>query len=526
MFKAMLSLEEKVGQMLMVGFHGLKPPDYILEWLSSGRIGGVVLFSRNVAHPQQLADLTQACHEAAKYPILIAIDQEGGTVARLREGFAESPGAMALGAADSEALAEEVAYVLGTELKALGINWNLAPVVDITHNINNPSVGARSLGSNKTRVSQLAVAQIRGFQKAGVAATAKHFPGIGNTPIDTHEAMAVIDSPLDTLWQQDLVPFRTAIAGEVATVMISHVMVKAIDSQHPSTLSSAVIQGLLRQETQFNGLICTDCMEMKAITDHYNPGESAVLAALAGEDIIFFSHSFSPTHKSHAAAYDTLLHAVRSGRVPIERIDAAVERIGRLKKHFQIVDRPHIELVNRKQHLVVMEKAARAGVVLVKESPELLPLQDYETRRVVAVEFASILESGVMDQGGITGFCRFLHNRAPYVHAVAFFSSAASTETREQIRQLISACDVLILATRNAHLIPHQLAYAREFIALAPKTILICLRNPYDATVLPEAHAVLCTCGDSTPSLSAAVDALTGQFIPTGKLPVPIELQM
>jgi beta-N-acetylhexosaminidase len=142
----MLTLEEKIGQMMVAGFQGLEPPDYILDWLASGRLGGVILFARNVDRPAQIAKLTQLCHTAAAHPILIAIDQEGGVVARLREGFTESPGAMALGAADSETMAEEVSAVLGTEMRALGINWNLAqPSIYATHN---PSVGVRSLGTD------------------------------------------------------------------------------------------------------------------------------------------------------------------------------------------------------------------------------------------------------------------------------------------------------------------------------------------------------------------------------------------
>ena len=159
----MLSLEEKVGQMMLVGFDGASPPAHILDWLASGRIGGVYLFARNVQDPAQVKRLVDDCRRAAKHPILVGIDQEGGTVARLRAGFSESPGAMALGASGDPQLAEDVAGMLGTELAALGINWNLAPVADIAHQPANPSVGTRSVGSDPQLVSQMVVAQIRGF---------------------------------------------------------------------------------------------------------------------------------------------------------------------------------------------------------------------------------------------------------------------------------------------------------------------------------------------------------------------------
>jgi beta-N-acetylhexosaminidase len=290
-FSERLSLEEKIGQMLVVGFQGLEPPDHILRWLATGRIGGVILFARNVDSPTQVSELTRACREAAARPILVAIDQEGGVVARLREGFTESPGAMALGAADSERLAEEVSAALGAEMRALGINWNLAPALDLTHNIDNPSVGVRSLGTDPVRVGRLGVAQVRGFQGAGVAATAKHFPGKADTPVDPHVRLPVIEGPLDDMWETDLVPFRAASEAGIAAVMVTHVQFKALEPEYPSTLSPRIIQGLLREDVGFRGLVSTDCMEMKAVTDRYGPGESAVLAALAGANIIFFSHT-------------------------------------------------------------------------------------------------------------------------------------------------------------------------------------------------------------------------------------------
>ena len=153
-----LSLEEKIAQMLVVGFHGTTAPPHIIQWLHEGRIGGVILFARNITTPEQVRELTESLHNAARHPILIAIDQEGGTVARLREGYTESPGAMALGAADDPALTEQVSAILGTELRALGVNWNLAPAIDITHNIENPSVGTRSIGSDPEHVARHAKA--------------------------------------------------------------------------------------------------------------------------------------------------------------------------------------------------------------------------------------------------------------------------------------------------------------------------------------------------------------------------------
>lgn len=514
----MLSLEEKIGQMLLVGFHGLQPPDYILEWLASGRISGVILFARNVSSPAQLAELTAACHAAAAYPILVAIDQEGGVVARLREGFTESPGAMALGAANSESLAEEVSAVLGAEMCDLGINWNLAPALDLTHNIHNPSVGVRSLGVDPQRAARLGVAQVRGFQKAGVAATAKHFPGKAKTPVDPHVNLPVIDEALDDLWDTDLVPFRAVSEAGIASVMITHVQFRAVEPDYPSTLSPRIIQGLLRDQVGFKGLVTTDCMEMKAVTNRYGPGESAVLAALAGANMILFSH----TREYQEAAHDAVLEAAKSGRLPLERVDFAVSKIQAVKDQFPANRTPSIVTIRQPDHLAITAHAARAGTVLLQDSYRLLPLKPEDTRRTALVEFASGLESEALEKGGQTGFAQRLGRELPRLESAAIDPVAPVEQSAAQARALAASADILIVATRNAHLFPAQQKLAQELVKGGKQVILLCLRNPYDAGVLAGVETILCTCGDSIPSLEAAVDALLGRFTPSARLPVPL----
>lgn len=516
----MRSLEEKIGQMLIVGFEGLEPPSYILDWLASGRIGGVILFARNVESPQQLAKLTQACHEAAKYPILIGIDQEGGVVARLHKGFTESPGAMALSAGNSEDMAERMAHVLGREMRALGINWTYAPVVDVTHSIDNTSVGTRSLGVDKDHVARLALAQIRGFQTAGVAACAKHFPGLGNTPVDTHEALAVISGPVDYLREKDLVPFQEAVKGGVDTIMTTHVKFEALDSEYPATLSPVILGGLLREEIGYDRVVATDCMEMRAITDHYGAAESAALAALAGADIIHFSH----TRDYQEQAYAGLLEAAQSGRLSEAQIDQALARIDKLKQMYAITETPSIEIIRRPDHLAIAQAAARAGVVLLRRDDRYFPIDFGKYQHVGLVEFASYMDSEVMETGGDTNFVGLLRGAMPHVNTISLAAVETDPQALEKAYQVTDESDLLILVTRNAHLIPNEAQIATELLNKAKPTILVCLRNPYDFNVLPDAAVVLCTCGDSAPSLQAAIDALKGAFEPMGKLPVPVQV--
>jgi beta-N-acetylhexosaminidase len=513
----MLSLEEKIGQMLVVGFHGHEPPQHIIEWLREGRVGGVILFARNIGTPEQVAELSKALHEAARRPILVAIDQEGGVVARLRGGFTESPGAMALGAADNTALTEEVSAVLAAEMRALGINWNLAPAIDLTHNIHNPSVGVRSLGSDPEHVKRHALAQVRGFQGTGVAATAKHFPGKANTPVDPHVELPVIEGPLEDMWDTDLVPFRAVCGAGVAAVMITHVQFKALEPVYPSTLSPAIIQGLLRRDIGYRGLVTTDCMEMKAVTDAYGPGESAFLAAKAGANVVLYSH----TRERQEAAYEALLDAARTGRLPMEQVDYSVKRIAEVKRRFAVDQWPPLTVIRQPKHLEIMDRAARAGTVLLRETPGILPIGP--EAQAVLIEFVSHLEPEALEQGGETVFAAKLRTRLPRLESALIDPSVPTEGQLERAERLAESSDTLVLATRNAHLNPAQMEAAQRLLAAGKLSVLVCLRNPYDAGAL-EAGSVLLTLGDAEPSLEAAADALVGRYVPAGRLRVPLTM--
>jgi beta-N-acetylhexosaminidase len=508
-----MQLQDKVGQMLMVGFHGFEAPDYLLEWLRQGRAGGVILVARNVESPAQLARLTRSLHDAAKYPLLIGIDQEGGTVARMRQQFSESPGAMALSsAANGPELAERVSEMLAVEMRALGINWDFAPALDIAYNAANPAVGTRSFGTDSRRVAEMGGAAVRGFQHGGVAACAKHFPGLGNTAIDTHLALPVLDTSLDQLRKNDMQPFRTPIENGIASIMTTHTIFSALDSELPATLSPIIIQRLLREELHFERVVTSDCMEMKAIADHYTPGETATLGALAGLDIIIFSH----TRAMQEAAYDGLLASVQSGRVPMDIVDAANERIATLKAAYP-AHPTDLTAIKTPDHLELALKAARAGTVLLRDKG-LLPLD----KDAALVEFASQLDSGILESGGVSGFATAVQKHFPQISTVAFGSNSYSPTAIEQAKQAAQSAKTLVLATRSAHINPEQLALAQQLMNSAKQVVLVCLRNPYDAGVLSGAGTVICTSGDSQPSLEAAAEVLAGVFIPTGKLPVPV----
>ncbi len=511
-----MTTEEKVGQMFTVGFHGLEAPDYLLEWLAQGRVGGIILFARNVDTPAQVARLTASLHQAAKYPLLIGIDQEGGTVARLRQGFSESPGAMALAAAsgDQAERTERVSAVLGEEMCAVGINWDYAPAVDLLYSDENPTMGTRSFGIDPEQVSSFAEAAVKGFQRAGVAACAKHFPGLGETAIDTHLALPRLTVSEEKLLNRDLMPYRTVIDSGIASIMTTHTIIETLDPNYPATLSPIIIQRLLRGELGFDGVVTTDCMEMKAIADNFGAGESAVLAAKAGVDIILVSH----TAETQAQAYDALLKAVLEGSVSESIVNAAISRIEKLKTAFAITAPPDLESIRIPDHLAIMGEAARAGTVLLYgEIPSL-------EGHVLAIEFASVLESGIVEAGGQTGFAHRLREQLPDVEIVSLPGTGIESARVEQLAASARQADWTILATRNAAWNPPQRELVRLLLQSAQNCVLLCLRTPFDAQALPRATAAICTCGDSAPSLDAAIDVLNGEFIPSGQLPVPVTL--
>lgn len=504
------TLETHVGQMIFAGFDGFEAPAYILDALRAGRLGGIILFARNVANPQQVAALTDSLQAAAPYGVIISIDQEGGTVARLREGFSQSPGAMALASAqEGERWVERISNMLALELRSLGIHWNYAPVVDIAYDPRNPSVGTRSFGNDPRRVSALSAAAVRGFQNADVASSPKHFPGLGQTNVDTHVALPALDTPLDHLLSIDLQPYRAALTAGAASVMVTHVLYRVLDAKHPSTLSPVVVKQLLRGELRYDGVVTTDCLEMKAITDHYGPEEAVVLGALASIDALLFSH----TQSHQEAAYAALLGAVKDGRVPVSIIDDANRRLAAFKSRY-LLPRADVALVHSAAHQALANEAARAGTTLLR-SGESLPLKG----RVGVVEFASAQESGIGEIDGLTGFSRLLRQRLPDAEVAIVHGNSVSPEALA----VAARAEVLVLATRSAHLSPERLEAACQVSGAAHHTVLVCLRNPQDAAVIPGANSILCTCGDSTPSLNAAVAALMGDFMPTGHLPVEIE---
>ncbi|MDQ1036227.1 beta-N-acetylhexosaminidase [Streptomyces sp. V3I8] len=310
---------------LQPGFTGTAAPSWLLRRLGEG-LTSVGLFGRNIASADQLAALT-AQLRAERDDVLVAIDEEGGDVTRLEVRTGSSfPGNHALGAVDDVALTEAVAHELGRRLAACGVNLNWAPSADINSNPSNPVIGVRSFGADTDLVARHTAAYVRGLQAAGVAACTKHFPGHGDTAVDSHHALPRIDADLPVLDSRELAPFRAAIAAGTRAVMSAHILVPALDPDRPATLSRRVLTGLLREELGFDGLIVTDGMEMQAISATYGIERGSVLAIAAGADAICVGGGLAD-ESTVLRLRDALVTAVRSGELPEERLADAAARV-------------------------------------------------------------------------------------------------------------------------------------------------------------------------------------------------------
>jgi beta-N-acetylhexosaminidase len=310
---------------LQPGFTGTSAPSWLLRRLGEG-LASVGLFGRNIASPGQVAALT-AQLRAERDDVLVAIDEEGGDVTRLEVRTGSSfPGNHALGAVDDVALTEAVAHELGRRLAACGVNFNWAPAADINSDPGNPVIGVRSFGADTALVARHTAAYVTGLQSAGVAACTKHFPGHGDTAVDSHHAMPRIDAEPSVLDSRELAPFRAAVAAGSRAVMSAHILVPALDPAHPATLSRRVLTGLLREELGFDGLIVTDGMEMRAISATYGIERGSVLAIAAGADAICVGGGLAD-EATVLRLRDALVTAVRSGELPEERLADAAARV-------------------------------------------------------------------------------------------------------------------------------------------------------------------------------------------------------
>ena len=333
------NLHREIGQLLIGSLPAKTIPAEMRSLAREFQLGGVILFARNIEAPEQVAELSRDVQSLGSgAPLWVSVDQEGGRVARLRAPFTEWPPMAVLGRAGDAVLASRFAAALAAELRAVGITLDYAPVLDIHTNPKNPVIGDRALAEDAAAVGKLGAAIVRGLQDNGVAACGKHFPGHGDTSVDSHVALPVVEHPPDRIRRVECVPFREAIAANVAFIMTAHVLVPSLDEEKPATLSRRIVYDLLRDELGFEGVILSDDLEMKALAATYAVPDAAVEAVAAGCDAVLVCRHLVEDRgrdvEAQAQVLEALIHAVEDGRIPYKRLEDALTRNRRAKERF------------------------------------------------------------------------------------------------------------------------------------------------------------------------------------------------
>lgn len=526
-----MTLEEKVGQLFIVHVYGKRPrdPNYEdinLEQNRGGKnfakvikkyhVGGVIYYNwnGNIALPvdsEQINALSNGLQEIAldsntEIPLFISTDQEGGIVQRVMSPATVFPGNMALGATRSISYAKKSASVMATELQSLGINMNFAPVADVNINPENPVIGVRSFGEDPELVSDMVVAQVEGYQKKDVIANAKHFPGHGDTAVDSHFGLPIINHDLETLHEVDLKPFKAAIDAGIDAIMTAHIVVPALDdSGLPATLSKPILTGVLREQLDFDGIIITDSLGM-AGANILPPGQSpSVTAFKAGADILL-----NPPNVPKA--YNAVINAVRTGEISKERLNQSVSRILELKMKRGLFEDPYtdptaIENLGTEEHLELADEIANKSITLVKNE-KVLPLKKEQDVLIVGPSNAEPdLLSNLLNERG-------------------FKTDAYQTDASPTSSQIDTAVakaqdtDKVIVTTYTAKTNNSQQELVQSLLETGKPVIAAAIRNPYDLMVFPEVDGYLATYGYRDVSIKALAGVISGEVNPFGELPV------
>lgn len=330
-----MTLEQKIGQLFIVGFEGDIINDEIIDLVKNQEVGGLIYFSRNVLDSNQIITLNNEIKAIKKdIPLFISVDEEGGVVSRVPDEFLKLPSSGYIGKFDDENLSYNIGSIIAKELKSLGFNMDFAPVLDIDSNPNNTVIGERAFGNNADIVSKLGIKTMEGLRDGGIIPVVKHFPGHGDTDIDSHYGLPIVTKTLEELNNLEFIPFKNAIENGADVVMVSSIILSSIDSEYPATMSKKVTTDILRNKLNFDGVIATDDMTMGAIMDNYNLTDAVIMAINAGNDLILVCHGYDDIIKSISAVKD----AVSSNIISKERIDESVYRILKLKEKYRVND--------------------------------------------------------------------------------------------------------------------------------------------------------------------------------------------
>ena len=510
---AALSVEQKVGQLMSIAFHGARITSAVEAMIRQRAVGGLVLRAENAEDASALvklaSDLQSIARDAKVPPLFLSIDQEGGPVIRVGRGMTILPGQMALAATPDAANAVKTAVSINAaELRAVGIGWNLAPVADVNDEPRNPIIGNRSFGSDPSQVASLVVQAVSAYRAGGLFACAKHFPGHGATTVDSHTGLPEIDSDRKRLDAVELVPFRAAIAAGVPAIMSAHIVVPALDPTPslPVTLSKKVMTDLLRGDLGFTGIVVSDDLEMGALAS-IGEARAGLMAFEAGVDHLLFR--FDET--AHIEGHRLILEAARSGRVSASRLDSSVARLIGAKVQQGLYDQASPSAIDKDANARAAMELARQSITLLRNDA-VVPLRG----RVL------VLATGLIDISQVAGdsdIAAELVAARPsttghrFARATDDFIARSVEEARGYDAVVIGAADVGVNDDQRRLI---------EAVAAVKPTVVVSQRSPYDSLYVFGVSAFVCAYSGRVPTLRAAIEVLTGARKPVGRLPVEI----
>ena len=486
-------------------------------------VGGVIFLEHNTVSAEQVAAFTQALQaeamgQGAGLPLLIGWNHEGGPVERGEAGVTVFPSAMALGAANRPELVYEIGQAVGAEMRSLGVNVNFAPVLDVNSNMANPVIGLRSFGADPALVADMGQQYIAGQQSAGTIAVAKHFPGHGGVDVDSHVDLPLLDTSVELLYTRDLPPFWSAVDAGVGGVMVAHLQIPALEPNGgPASLSPHVVNGLLREQMGYDGVVMTDDMGMGAIVNHYAVEEAAIQAVLAGNDLLLTVNVEGDVDRMRAA----LLNAVTGGRIPLERIDEAVRRIIRLKLAYNVgapppAAPPVTVPAEQEAHEQLAAAAGSAAVTVLRDEGGWLPLQ--LPNRTILLITPATLDADASRGNGLSLLGELLAARGLTVTERFYLPDAAVSvaQAQSEAAALALTVDAVVVLTSNAILREAhegdgaQTNLVRELHGTGRPVVVVFSQLPYDAQLMPELPAQIATYGDTVWQVEGLVGVLMG----------------
>lgn len=500
-----MSLEEKVGQVMMVTFFGEEANENARQIIQEIQVGGIIYYNwaNGLTSPAQVKALSSglqkmALENAHAIPLLIATDQEGGVVARLNEGFTIFPGNKALAMTSDASLAETSAFIKGQEMLAVGVNMNFAPVVDVNNNPRNPIIGVRSFGDTPETVVSFVDKALLGYKKSGVIATLKHFPGHGDVEVDSHVDLPVVNKSMSALEAMELLPFAR-LSSKADAIMTAHLLVPALDAENCSTLSKKTLS-YLRNELGFQGVIVSDSLVMEGVLKQGSVEEVAIRALNAGCDILLFGGKKiigSDKNEELSVAdlrriHQSIVEAVKAGRILEERVNQAVERVLLLKKSYRSTGDGE---VNADAHRAVAKEIAMRALRVTEKDPN--SIQSLKQKKI-AVFAPQILQKSIAG----TSLLSLGKERE-----LSFFNGLnPSAQEIEKMKQMAQMADISLVFSYNAWKNPSQVMLIQSLLDLKKEVIIIVVRDPQDSELFPEADLVFHTYSPTTPSIQSVCD--------------------